>query len=319
MISWQIIILLISLLIIAVCMLLLFHWDVKKMTKQLEEINNNFGTNELVRTNTHNKSLVRFAAKINQLIHLFKQNQQSVERREMELKQEITNISHDLRTPLTSIKGFSDLLKDPSISEAERKEFLDIIQKKIDNLTMIVELFYELSQLDSSDKKLTIEKQFLDQIVVDTMLMFYEDFEKEQLEVQMAEDPVPAVLADNKATVRIVTNIIQNALTYAKSYLKISFIEEEDYIWLRAVNDVENINASKLQSVFNRTFRLDTSRKGTHLGLGLHIVQQLITKQGGKAVANVHENEFILEVSFRKCCDSSELVGNNYGRHFKLH
>lgn len=96
----------------------------------------------------------------------------------MELKREITNISHDLRTPLTSIKGFSELLTDPSISEAERKEFLAIIQKKIDNLTMIVDLFYELSQLDSSDKKLTMEKQFLDQIVVDTMLMFYEDFEK---------------------------------------------------------------------------------------------------------------------------------------------
>ncbi|WP_253702026.1 sensor histidine kinase KdpD [Bacillus sp. FJAT-27445] len=298
--SWLIIMILGFLLIVAVFMLLLFHWDVKRMTKQLEEISENFGTNEIVRTNTHTKNLARFAAKINQLIQLFKENQQSVERREMELKQEITNISHDLRTPLTSIKGFSELLTDPSISEAEKIEFLDIIQKKIDNLTMIVDLFYELSQLDSSDKKLTIEKQFLDQIVVETMLMFYEDFEKAQLEVQMDEGTVPAVLADNKATVRIVTNIIQNALTYAKSYLKISFAEEEDYIWLRAVNDVETINATKLQQIFKRTFRLDSSRTGTHLGLGLHIVQQLVDKQGGKVVANVHENEFILEVSFRK-------------------
>ena len=54
------------------------------------------------------------------------------------------------------------------------------------------------------------------------------------------------ILADNKATVRIVTNIIQNALTYAKSYLKISFVEEEEYIWLRAVNDVEKINVTEL-------------------------------------------------------------------------
>ena len=298
--SWWIIMILVFLLIVAVCMLLLFHWDVKRMTKQLEKISGNCGTNELVRTNTHNKNLARFATKINQLIQLFKQNQQSVERREMELKQEITNISHDLRTPLTSIKGFSELLTDPSISEADRKEFLDIIQKKIDNLTMIVDLFYELSQLDSSDKKLTMEKQFLDQIVVETMLMFYEDFEKEQLEVQMDEGTIPAVLADNKATVRIVTNIVQNALTYAKSYLNISFVEEEDYIWLRAVNDVEKINAAKLQRIFNRTFRLDSSRTGTHIGLGLHIVQQLVNKQGGKAVANVHENEFMIEVSFRK-------------------
>ncbi|AST94254.1 sensor histidine kinase [Sutcliffiella cohnii] len=298
--SWLIIIILGFLLMVSVSKLLLFHWDIRRMTKQLEEISENFGTNELVRTNTHNKNLSRFATKINQLIQLYKQNQQSVERREMELKQEITNISHDLRTPLTSIKGFSELLTDPSISEGEKKEFLEIIQKKIDNLTMIVDLFYELSQLDSSDKKLTMEKQSLDQIVVESMLMFYEDFEKEQLQVQLVEESVPPILADNKATVRIVTNIIQNALTYAKSYLKISFVEEEEYIRLRAVNDVEKIDAAKLQQIFNRTYRLDSSRTGTHLGLGLHIVQQLVNKQGGKAVANVRDNEFIMEVSFRK-------------------
>ena len=79
-------------------------------------------------------------------------SREAAESREMELKQEITNISHDLRTPLTSIKGFSELLTDTSISEVKKKEFLAIIQKKIDNLTMIVDLFYELSQIDSSDK-----------------------------------------------------------------------------------------------------------------------------------------------------------------------
>ena len=298
--SWLIIMILVFLLIVLVSMLLLFHWDVRMMTKQLGEITENFGTNELVRTNTHNKNLARFAAKINQLTQSFKLNQQSIERREMELKQEITNISHDLRTPLTSIKGFSELLIDPSISEAERKEFLSIIQKKIDNLTMIVDLFYELSQLDSSDKKLTMEKQFLDQMVVETMLMFYDDFEKKQLKVMLDEGAVCPILADQKASVRIVINIIQNALTYAKSYLKISFVEDEKYIWLRAVNDVDKINVTKLQQIFNRTFRLDPSRTGTQVGLGLHIVQQLVNKQGGKAVADVRENEFIIEVSFRK-------------------
>lgn len=297
--SWLMIVL-IFLLIVVLCVLLLVHWDIRGMTKQLQEIIENFGTNELVRTNTHNKNLSRFASKINQLIQLFKQNQQSVEAREMELKREITNISHDLRTPLTSIKGFSALLTDPSISEAERKEFLAIIQKKIDNLTMIVDLFYELSQLDSSDKKLTMEKQFLDQIVVDTMLTFYEDFEKKQLKVSLDERTVPPVLADNKAMVRIVNNIIQNALTYAKSYFRITYVEEEKYIWVRAVNDIEKVNATELQQIFNRTFRLEPSRTGNQLGLGLHIVQQLVHKQGGKAVADVHENEFRIEVSFRK-------------------
>ncbi len=298
--SWLIISILVFLLIAAVVMLLLFHWDVRRMTRQLEDINEHFGTNELVRTNTHNKNLAKFAAKINQLIHLYKQNQQSVERRELELRQEITNISHDLRTPITSIKGFSELLTDPSLSEEERKDFLTIIQKKIDNLTLIVDLFYELSQLHSSDKKLHIEKQFLDQSLVDTMLLFYDDFEKKQLKVDIKEAAVSPILADEKATVRMITNIIHNALTYAKSHFTITLTEDGDYVVLKAVNDVETMNTAELEMIFKRTFRLDQSRTGTHLGLGLHIVQELAEQQGGKVAADVQGSEFILSVYFKK-------------------
>lgn len=176
--GWLVIIILILLLTISIGMNLFLRRDISKMTAQLDEIITNFGTNELVRTNTHNKNLTRFAAKINQLIYLFKQDQQDKQKREMELKQEITNISHDLRTPLTSIKGFSELLSDPDLTRAEKKEYLTVVQNKILHLTNIVDLFYELSQLDSLDKQLTMEKQFLDQIVVEVMLLFHDAFEK---------------------------------------------------------------------------------------------------------------------------------------------
>lgn len=298
--SLLIIITLMLLLIVNIGMLLLFHWDIKKMTNQLEEIIENFGTNELVRTNTHSKSLIRFAAKINQLIQLFKEDQQYTHRREKELKQEITNISHDLRTPLTSIKGFSELLTDRSLSEVEKKEFLAIIQKKIDTLTMMVDLFYELSQIDSEDKQLIMEQQFLDQLVVEAMLLFYDDFEKSQLSIHVDEVVLPPIIADKKATNRIVTNIIQNALRYAKSYLTITLIEDEKYVWLRAINDVTEFNRTEINQIFDRTFRLDNSRTAGHLGLGLHIVRQLINKQGGKVVADIHKNEFRIDVAFKK-------------------
>ncbi|MBE1556902.1 signal transduction histidine kinase [Filibacter limicola] len=298
--SWLIIILLISLLLVMVGISLVLHWDIKKMTKQLEEIIENFGTNEVVRTNTHNKNLARFAAKINQLIHLFKQDQQHNHTREMNLKREITNISHDLRTPLTSIKGFSELLSNPSLTEAEKDEYLAVVQKKIDNLTNVVDLFYELSQLDSFDKKMVMEKNFLDQIVVEAMLTFYGEFEKKQLQVQIDEHAVSPILADKKATDRIVANIIQNALAYSKSTVTIDLIEDNEYIRLRVTNDVDTFNVAELQRIFDRTFRMDSSRTGEQLGLGLHIVQQLIEKQGGNAVADVTGDEFILEVSFKK-------------------
>lgn len=192
------------------------------------------------------------------------------------------------------------MLTDPTLEEEKRQEYVTIIKKKADNLIMIVDLFYELSQIDSSDKKLVMDRQSLDQIVVETMLMFYDDFEKKQLKVQIEEGITALILADKKAVVRIVTNIIQNALNYAQNYFTISFIEDEKYVRLRAANDVESMDATELHRIFDRTFRMDSSRTGPQLGLGLHIVKQLIEKQGGKVTANLEENEFAIEVLFSK-------------------
>ncbi|MEK4300739.1 HAMP domain-containing sensor histidine kinase [Oceanobacillus sp. FSL W8-0428] len=298
--SWLIIVILSILLIVCIGMLLLLHWDIRRITAQLKDINENFGTNELIRTNTHSRGLIRFITNINQLIHLFKKDQQNNQKREEELKQEITNLSHDLRTPLTSIKGFSELLTDSSLSDAEKKEFLSIIQKKIGNLTMMVDLFYELSQINSSDQQLSMERVSLDQLIVETMLMFYHDFEEKELKIEIDETPVSPVLADKKAVDRIISNIVQNALRYAETYFTIKLKEEGKFILLQAENDISDFPETELQRIFDRTYRMDSSRTGDQLGLGLHIVRQLVHKLEGKIDANVTGDKFQLVVSLKK-------------------
>src|SRR5690625_2825758 len=133
--SWLIIIL-VFLLITSIGILLLFYWDIKNMTNQLEQIIGHFGTNELVRTNTHSKIMIRFSTKINQLIQLIKKEQQQKQKREQKLKQEITNLSHALRTPLTSITGIDELLSHSTLSDLEKQAYLTIIKKKIDIPTL---------------------------------------------------------------------------------------------------------------------------------------------------------------------------------------
>lgn len=298
--SWLIIVILIIFLIIIFGLLILLYWDIKKMTKQLENIIQNFGTNELIRSNSQSKILTKFVMNINQLIQFFKREQQKMLKREKEIKQEITNISHDLRTPLTSIQGFTELLTDPNLTEEEKLEYIYIIQKKIDHLLMITDAFYEFSQIDSADKQLHLVQLELDQIVIETMLLYHEEFEKRNLTVYVGEGEIPPFIADRKASTRIVTNIIQNALRYAKSYFKIYFFEEEHYVYFRAINDVEQFNRQELNRIFDRTFRLDTSRASGHLGLGLHIVKRLIEIQAGKVTANIENDEFIIDVKFKK-------------------
>ena len=298
--SWLIIAILTGLLLILFSSYLLLQYDIRMMTKQLEGIVENFGTNEIVRTSTHNRSLSKFAANINKLISVFKQDQQRGVARELNLKQEITNISHDFRTPLTSMKGFSELLSDPTLTESDKKEYLAVVQKKIDHLIEIVDLFYELSQLNSFDQNMSIEKVNLNQTVIDVLLSFYDEFEKKQLEVHFEESEGLPILADQKAVSRIVANIIQNALTYSKSTVAIQLLEEGFYIRLQVTNDFESLDAAQVERIFDRTFRMDGSRSDGELGLGLHIVRQLIENLGGEVVADVDADTFTLAVLFKK-------------------
>ena len=75
---------------------------------------------------------------------------------------------------------------------------------------------------------------------------------------------------------------------------------QDEYVQLSVINDVDGLDQSALHRIFDRTYRLDASRSGGQIGLGLHIVQQLIHKQGGKVVSDIHKNEFRIDVFFRK-------------------
>lgn len=288
-----------GLFIASLLLIKLYRWDVKKMTKQLEEIIAEYGTNELLRTNSRNSELNYFAEQVNELIKRFKQEEQSEKQHSRELKQEITNISHDLRTPLTSIKGFSDLLRDGSLNETERLSYLTIIQRKIDDLTLTVDLFYELSRLESSDQSFQIEVFSLEEIIIPTLLAFHQDLQARQLEVQVEEFNLTVpIRGDKKAIERIFINLLQNVLRYAESYFHLSLHTESDYLILQAKNDINSPQPIDIEKVFDRTYTADTSRENGQSGLGLYIVRLLAEKQGGKAVAFLENNSFVLEIYF---------------------
>lgn len=292
----------IGMLVIAVlCIykLLIIRWDMKKMAGQLKDVNKHFGSNELIRTNSHDQLTSEFAKEINELIHLYKENERYLEKRETQLRTEITNISHDLRTPLTSMKGFSQLLLE-DVPMAERKEYADIILGKIDLLTNQVDLFYELASIHSADYKLAMKPIALNEMIEEKVLLFYSDFQKSALDLQLKNMTEKYILANEEAIGRILVNVIQNALRYATSYFHFTLQEEENHLILYAENDTAELMERDIVQVFNRSYRKDTSRTSGQLGLGLHIVKQLIEKQGGEVTAELDGEKFILQLKFYK-------------------
>lgn len=261
--------------------LILRQWNLRKMNRQLQKIINQFGTNEQLRNNLPGKELNSFVANVNHLISLFKKEEQHTIRQNIEFRQEITNVSHDIRTPLTSIKGFSELLLDPQLSSSERNEYLKIIQKKTDTLLRTVNTFYEISQLESGDTVLCFETFSLGELVVETILTFQADFEKKEINVKIKEDNFEkTILADKKATERIILNIIQNALRYSHNFFEISIQENERSLVLEAKNDGQSISSAELSKIFDRSYTIDQSRRDGQTGLGLYIVKAIAEKQG---------------------------------------
>ncbi|HLR70367.1 MAG TPA: HAMP domain-containing sensor histidine kinase [Pseudogracilibacillus sp.] len=285
--------------VLCIYKLLIIRWDMKKMAGQLKDVNEHFGSNELIRTNSHDQLTSEFAKEINKLIHLYKENERYLEKRETQLRTEITNISHDLRTPLTSMKGFSQLLLE-DVPVVKRKEYVDIILGKIDLLTNQVDLFYELASIHSADYKLEMTLLSLNEVIEEKALLFYPDFRKRSLDVQLVNMKESHVIASEEALGRVLVNIIQNALRYATSYFRLKLQEEEKHFYLYAENDVEELTEEDIALIFNRSYRKEPSRTSGQLGLGLHIVKQLMEKQGGEVTARLDDKNFLLQLKFYK-------------------
>ncbi|MEK0153278.1 HAMP domain-containing sensor histidine kinase [Tetragenococcus halophilus] len=271
-----------------------------ELTKQIENIYANFGTNELLKIQSQSKNKVAFVTALNQLLRRYKKEQQYYAKREKDLRKEMTNISHDLRTPLTSIKGFTELLQSKRFSPNEEQEYLDIIYKKVALLTKLTESFYVISQVESDDYPIQTEKLDLNQLVIDLMMSFFDEFNKASLTVSIDETNLPEISVDLKATSRIFTNLIQNAVRYAKNYFRITFAEDERFVILTFANDVYDFDETQLTAIFKRSFSMDTSRSKGETGLGLYIVKKLVEKQQGKVKAAVNDNEFSLSLYFLK-------------------
>lgn len=298
-VSWLLWGMLLVLFFMSVLLIQLYRWDVRKMTEQLEKIIAELGTNEQLRTHSRNQELTLFAKQVNNLITQFKQEQQQEQQQSRQLKQEITNISHDLRTPLTSIKGFSDLLRDENLSEAERSTYLTIIQQKIDDLTNTVDLFYELSCLESSDQPVQLEVLSLEEILIPILLTFHPELEERQLDIQIDEtNLIEPINGDKKAIERIFINLLQNILRYAESYVQLTIQKNSEFLILQVKNDTDHPHLIDMEKVFERTYTADISRKNGQSGLGLYIVRLLAEKQGGKAQAFLENNSFVLEIYF---------------------
>lgn len=201
----------------------------------------------------------------------------------------ITNVSHDIRTPLTSIIGYLGLLKAQGNSQnAEQQKYIDIAYDKSLQMKSLAEDLFEYTTLRSSSKtKLVLTQLHLNSMLEQVEAGFELEAEKKKIEFNVKTRPQDLVItADAKKIVRVLNNLITNALKYGHGATQINLIANKvnnDLVELRVENNGEPIPAESLKKIFERFYRVETSRnlKTGGTGLGLAITKSIVDLHGG--------------------------------------
>lgn len=219
--------------------------------------------------------------------------------KEADIRRQIANISHDLRTPLTSILGYTQLMSTPDISESDRSDFCQIVEKRARTLQTLLTGFYDLSRIESGEYPLEITPIALEPPLTRTLAAFYEDFTTQGIEPDVSISPnLPLINADETAVTRIFTNIIQNIIKHGTGPVQITLAQEAYGVTAQFKNPAGNLSPEDAASVFDRFFTADRMRTGQNTGLGLAIVKQLAEAMGHQVEATLEGEQFVLTLHF---------------------
>ncbi|PRT26002.1 two-component sensor histidine kinase [Bacillus wiedmannii] len=236
---------------------------------------------------SNDPSLHSIVFSINELIAELEKVRIEAKRSEESRKQLLSSISHDIRTPLTSIIGYIDALKDGvAVSEIEKKEYLKILYMKSNNLKHLVNEIFNMAKLDANEFPLKEEELDFSEVTREVLIEFLPELSKHNLELQVLipESTCP-IIADHLSLMRIMSNLIKNAIYYGKDgkTLGIELLETDTDYELLIWDKGPGIPKHDLQNVFERMYRSEQSRNSSSggSGLGLSISKALVERNGG--------------------------------------
>jgi signal transduction histidine kinase len=231
------------------------------------------------------------------MIDVFEEKNRQAKQMEENVKLSIAGLSHDLRTPLTSINGYVQLLHGAT-DETKRAHYVKIIEQSVNRLMEMTDHFYDLARIETNQKEMALASISLSVVVEEIFLSFYEQFEEQQIELNFPEEIHDRhIIADTFMLIRVLQNSAQNILRYAKSKAVISYGNEENYLILSIKNDIKPDSKVAIEKVFMRFYTEVTSRTNTESsGLGLYLSKKLVEKMNGKMEAELNDNWFILKI-----------------------
>lgn len=265
------------------------------LKKQLRKIEKQVYNKERVNITLSDKDIEKLAATINNNMQEQKQVEIDIMNREERLKQNISDIAHDLRTPLASIRGYITLLD--NCTEQEKKEYINIIERKSEELNLLINNFYEISLFDNSSLKIQTTSIDIVQVIMEIVISNYALIKNNEIEIdnRLPENQIK-IYGEELTCKRIIQNLISNSIKYSNGYISIQLDEFDNEVIFTIKNSVLELKESDLEHLFERFYTVDKSRNRSGSGLGLYIVKLLLKKIGGE-VRDISLEDGILSIS----------------------
>lgn len=277
--------------IFVIARLLALKKEMNNMIAQLRKYNNR-QTDKKIDLSLFDKNLEQLGTEVNKLMDLYVDENRKRTRFEKELKQMIANMSHDLRTPLTSITGYIQMAEKENIPPEERGELLAIAKSRAKRLESLLNEFFELSVIESNDYLLKSEGINLRNVTIEVLMSFYDRFQEKGMEpVLSITDEDVFIRGDTSAAARVMENLFANAIKHSEGKIQISLQELNGTARLIVKNDASSLTDEDVRRMFDRFYMADQSRTGKSTGLGLSIVKSLMEKMGGKVTAKLKDEQ----------------------------
>lgn len=293
-----VIIILVIIILFLLSYLFFMKREVRRIKKEISLIRKN-NSNNLVNLEFKNKELAELIDEINKILKKEKENFSVEVKQKKMLNSVMLNISHDLRTPLTSALGYTNmLLSQEKLSEIDFNE-INIIKERLLRLEELIDSFFIFSKISNESKNIEKDNVNLIELLEDSIVSYYDEFKKEDRNIVIKKNINKCLIKTNRELLkRIFDNLVVNALKHGDGDLFIDF-KEDTFIEISFSNQVLG-NDLDVSQIFDEFYTTNISRTKGNTGLGLAIVKSFTLLLEGKVEAFLKENFLYIIMRFKR-------------------
>ena len=285
------------LILILIGILISYKRQVKDICRQLRFLQE-CDSNMLITTEMKKGHIGELVELLNTLLKERKKERADYQKKEQMIADIYTNLSHDIRTPLTSLDGYFQLLEETQ-EENDRKRYIQIIQERIESLKEMLEELFTYTKLQNGTYELKLEPQNVGQILKETVFSYYDDWAEQGISPQFEITEEPVWIRGNKQALRrTIQNIIRNGLDHGNKEIRIQLSRNEKQMELVFQNKIEPGEQIDISRVFERFYKADKARSKSSTGMGLSIAKGFVEKMHGEIAAEIKEDWFCIKISF---------------------